>query len=76
VNIRDAAAALSSRTSIVKPAPPKRVADIERGVQFETTVGLDAYDKVRMTQLEEILKGDYTKSDGLIQEELIILPSL
>jgi serine/threonine protein kinase len=61
VNIRDAAAALSSRTSIVKPAPPKRVADIERGVQFETTVGLDAYDKVRMTQLEETLKGDYTE---------------
>ena len=52
VNIRHAAEILSSRTSVVKPAPRKLVADIEKGVQFENTVGLDTYDKVRMTRLE------------------------
>ena len=59
INIRDTAVALSSRTPIVKLTPPKRVVDLEKGVQFETTSGIETHEKERMSQLEHELKGEY-----------------
>ena len=64
-NIRRTAEILSSRTPIVKATPPKRVADIEKGVQFEATSGIGMQDQERMSQLEQQLKGEYQEISWL-----------